>query len=83
MRKEIIYSIIASGALLLTSCEKNEVSDILTGQTSTFPVPKTENAIDLGLSTDWAPYNIGANNPEDYGNYYSWGETEYKTEYTQ
>lgn len=39
-------------------------------------------AIDLGLSVKWASYNIGASSPEDYGEYYAWGETEEKTNYT-
>lgn len=39
-------------------------------------------AIDLGLSVKWAQRNIGANKPEDYGDYYSWGEIETKNEYT-
>ena len=29
---------------------------------------------DLGLSVKWATCNIGANTPEDYGNYYDWSE---------
>ncbi len=32
--------------------------------------------VDLGLSVKWATCNVGANAPEDYGNYYAWGETE-------
>ncbi len=34
--------------------------------------------VDLGLTsgTLWATTNIGANSPEDYGDYYAWGETE-------
>jgi len=34
--------------------------------------------VDLGLTsgTLWATCNIGATNPEDYGDYYAWGETE-------
>lgn len=34
--------------------------------------------VDLGLpsGTLWATCNIGAENPEDYGDYFSWGETE-------
>lgn len=32
--------------------------------------------IDLGLSVKWASFNIGACNPEDYGDYFAWGETE-------
>ena len=39
-------------------------------------------AIDLGLSVRWATVNIGAESPEDYGNYYAWGETETKESYT-
>lgn len=33
--------------------------------------------IDLGLpsETKWSCCNVGASNPEDYGNYYAWGET--------
>ncbi|MCQ2161595.1 MAG: hypothetical protein MJY97_11010 [Bacteroidales bacterium] len=38
--------------------------------------------VDLGLSVKWATCNLGATKPEDYGDYYAWGETETKTEYT-
>jgi hypothetical protein len=38
--------------------------------------------VDLGLSVKWATCNIGAENPEDYGNYYAWGETSTKSIYT-
>ena len=38
--------------------------------------------VDLGLSVMWATCNIGADSPEDYGNYYAWGETETKDTYT-
>lgn len=31
-------------------------------------------AVDLGLSVKWATCNIGANSPEEFGNYYGWGE---------
>ena len=37
--------------------------------------------VDLGLSVDWAGYNIGATSPEESGNYYSWGEKEVKSSY--
>lgn len=32
--------------------------------------------VDLGLSVKWATYNLGASKPEEYGDYFSWGETE-------
>ena len=40
--------------------------------------------VDLGLpsGTLWATCNIGAENPEDFGNYYAWGETETKSDYS-
>jgi len=31
--------------------------------------------VDLGLSVKWATCNIGAEKPEDYGDYFAWGET--------
>ena len=39
-------------------------------------------AVDLGLSVLWATCNIGADSPEDYGDYFAWGETETKDSYT-
>ena len=38
--------------------------------------------VDLGLSVKWAPCHIGAGKPEDYGDYYAWGELEPKESYT-
>ena len=32
--------------------------------------------VDLGLSVKWATCNVGANKPEEYGEYFAWGETE-------
>ena len=39
--------------------------------------------VDLGLpsGTLWATCNIGADSPEDYGDYFSWGETQSKSTY--
>ena len=40
--------------------------------------------VDLGLpsGTKWATCNIGATIPEEYGDYFAWGETSPKTEYS-
>ena len=35
-------------------------------------------AVDLGLSVYWASCNVGASSPEEYGEYFAWGETEPK-----
>ena len=37
--------------------------------------------VDLGLSVKWATCNVGASRPEDYGDYFAWGETKPKTTY--
>ena len=39
--------------------------------------------VDLGLSVKWATCNIGANKPEEYGNYFAWGETYTKEDYSE
>ena len=37
--------------------------------------------VDLGLSVKWATCNLGAIQPEEFGDYYAWGETETKENY--
>lgn len=39
-------------------------------------------AVDLGLSVKWGSCNVGASKPEEYGDYYAWGETQTKSSYT-
>ena len=39
------------------------------------------DCVDLGLSVLWATCNVGADSPEDYGEYFAWGETEPKSTY--
>ena len=43
--------------------------------------PYTAEAVDLGLSVKWSSTNLGATYPSDYGDYFSWGETEPKKYY--
>ena len=40
-------------------------------------------AVDLGLPSGlkWASFNLGASTPEEYGDYFAWGETEPKETY--
>ena len=47
------------------------------GEQKDFTTPEyTIGAINLGLSVKWADGNVGANSPEDYGDYFAWGEVE-------
>ncbi|MBO4464172.1 MAG: fibronectin type III domain-containing protein [Prevotella sp.] len=60
------------------------------GETKSFTTPKNpvdyngHAWVDLGLpsGTKWATMNVGASKPEEYGDYYAWGETTTKTSYT-
>lgn len=54
------------------------------GEEVSFMTNGTENSheyVDLGLSVKWATCNVGANAPEEYGDYFAWGETEPKDYY--
>ena len=66
MKKSIIskISIISVVVCVFLSCEKD--SEII--------FPPTGVPVDLGLSVKWASCNVGANSPEDYGDYFAWGE---------
>ena len=54
------------------------------GSYLTCPDSNHPHMIDLGLpsGTKWACCNVGANAPEEYGNYYAWGETQTKSVYS-
>ncbi len=74
MKKSIIskISIISVVVCVFLSCEKD--SEIIFSPTG---VP-----VDLGLSVKWASCNVGANSPEDYGDYFAWGEVIPKNEFS-
>ncbi|MBR5843183.1 MAG: hypothetical protein IKY75_01195 [Bacteroidaceae bacterium] len=38
--------------------------------------------VDLGLTVKWASCNVGADTPEEYGDFFSWGDIETKPSYT-
>ena len=58
---------------------------LLKGSWSDDPVTPPDNHewVDLGLpsGTLWATCNVGASSPEEYGDYFAWGETEPKEVY--
>ena len=58
--------------------ENYAFSSVSTFKTLEFP----EGAVDLGLSVLWASCNVGANSPEEYGDYFAWGETTTKSDYS-
>lgn len=76
MKKSILFSVLVVGATLL------QAQSITVHQTSgqNGQVVKVQ-AVDLGLSVKWANMNVGAESPEDYGDYFAWGETSTKETY--
>ena len=73
--KRLIYLLMSLSFVAFVSCSDDDKE-----------TNKTENGheyVDLGLTsgTKWATMNIGASKPQDYGNYYAWGETTTKETY--
>lgn len=76
MKKSIFVSVLVfSAALVLVGCKSNpnEPED---GSSA-----NGHKYVDLGLSVKWATMNVGATIPEDYGDYFAWGETSTKSTY--
>ena len=83
-------------AAVFAACEKNDPSDNTnnngtntdqndgnsnTGSDNATGTANGHEWVDLGLSVKWATCNVGASKPEEYGNYYAWGETTPKDYY--
>ena len=86
--KKWLLPIIIVAAALLTFIfwprgTENRVSNPTKNNTTVSGTISGHNYVDLGLSVKWATCNIGANSPEDYGDYFAWGETTTKSEYTE
>ena len=78
-------AIMAMGAALaFAACGKDDDNNNGSG-TDNGGSGGTESAewVDLGLPSGllWAKWNLGATNPEEYGDYYDWGETSAKEVY--
>ncbi len=77
MNKLKFFTTLCCAALLFAACDKdNEPLN------QNDPANDTKEAVDLGLSVKWATCNVGATSPEKYGNYYAWGETTMKSNYS-
>ena len=72
--KSIIVIILATALCSAVGCTKDN------GGNGTY---NGHDYIDLGLpsGTMWATCNVGAENPEEYGDYFAWGETQSKDVY--
>ena len=95
MKKTIrLMAVLAVGAALLTTaCGKDnpttnpppdDPTPVNPVDPDPDPVDPTAGWVDLGLPSGllWAECNLGAAKPEEYGDYYAWGETATKNTWT-
>lgn len=83
LMKRILFFVLA---LVLCSfvffyCDKED--DILKNVSPSIEMHNGYEYVDLGLPSGlkWATCNVGAESPEDYGDYFAWGETSPKSDY--
>jgi len=74
--KSIVTLMLMVIALIFVGCEKDPTRSDHAGEAE-------GDWVDLGLPSGlmWATRNIGAASPEDYGDYFAWGETQTKSVY--
>ena len=68
----------AGGRCTIVSNATQSVVSVTYSGSGTESGVSTPEAVDLGLPSGlkWASFNLGATKPEEYGDYYAWGETE-------
>ena len=59
----------------------SDYADGLRADNVAFVINSGHEYVDLGLSVKWATCNVGASKPEEYGDYFAWGETTTKSTY--
>ncbi|MBQ8721770.1 MAG: hypothetical protein IJY67_06465 [Paludibacteraceae bacterium] len=71
-----IIAVVAIGLVFFTSCESS-IEENGVGKNN------VHEYVDLGLPSGlkWATCNVGATTPEEYGDYFAWGEVKPKTTY--
>lgn len=84
MKRSVLF--LAAAVLLgvgLQSCDREDNNGDNNGGGDNGGGTTAVQWVDLGLPSGllWADRNVGANSPEDYGNYYAWGETTPKNVY--
>ncbi len=82
-----VATVSSSGVVTAKALGTATITAFASGKTASCTVTVTQPssgpaAVDLGLSVKWASYNLGASSPEEYGDYYAWGETSPKNDYS-
>jgi len=83
MKKSIFTALVTTATM--ASCSSDLDEYVYTNDKENQPVllsagmigcNDSHEYVDLGLSVKWATCNVGANRPEECGDYFAWGETE-------
>ena len=78
---ENVVSVMDDGLIVAKKAGECVITVLAYGKGATCTVsvtPYEMEFVDLGLGVLWATCNLGADNPSDYGDYYSWAEIETK-----
>lgn len=79
-KKDYVFSLLDNNTGTVYTFKKESLSLDSSGGTKlvAIKIPFTKFYVDLGLPSGlkWAVCNLGAAKPEDFGDYYAWGETE-------
>ena len=75
MKRFFYFLAVCLPMLVLSSCDLEDENDNGGGSYN------GHEYVDLGLSVKWATCNVGASSPEEYGNYFAWGEITPKSIY--
>ena len=80
--KEVAVLMLTVAAVIVVGCTKPDDPNNGGNNGNNDTIPDHEY-VDLGLSsgTLWATCNVGAESPEDFGDYFAWGETSPKEIY--
>ena len=82
MKRLVLFAMALAAVCIMPSCGKDpKPSDNESTVTGTL---NGHDYVDLGLpsGTLWATCNIGADNPKGCGDYFAWGETSPKEDYS-
>jgi len=67
---------------IFSACEVDDkINFVPESYTSSNGTENGHEYVNLGLSVKWATCNVGASSPEEYGDYFAWGEVEPKSIY--
>lgn len=83
-RFSFLFCLLVVFSLLFVSCGNKKSDTTVSSSNNRICTINGHEYVDLGLPSGlkWATCNVGASSPEDYGDYYAWGETSTKSDYS-